>query len=373
VLLWIGVVAWMCILAMGSLNAILVPLITTLKVAEPAQWPLVSFVVPARNEEAGICRAVTSFCTQRYPACEVVVVDDGSTDRTGAILSELKRHFSNLTVLTGEEPPKGWLGKPNALQLAFSRARGDWILMTDADAVHAPDLLRRAVAWGISEKAGMVTIRPRHITAGPLEAALMSSVNFFFFVATPIWLVSRTRSCRFATGSPVFNLIRRDALEACGGFACLKESVVDDLEIGRQVKQAGYRAVVAFAGDAIQHRMYRGAGQVVEGFGKTTFPTIRRTPWILPAYITCAIVLSLLPYLVVISDLVTGTFSAPALLSLALMHLVFAGMAWRYNEPWCVIFLNPIREVGWLWIFARSCYLYYRKGLEWRGRRYGAF
>jgi glycosyltransferase involved in cell wall biosynthesis len=344
--------------------------ISKVSVSQLREWPLVSFVVPARNEEAGIERAVRSFCTQDYPALEVIVVNDRSTDGTGQVLAELQKEFPNLVVVDGQDPPAGWLGKPNALELGRAHAKGDWILMTDADAVHAPDLLRRAMSYALGESAGMLVIRPRHVTEGFFEAVLMCGVNFFFFVATPLFLVRYSRSPLFATGSPVFNLIRRDALEACGGFACLKHAVVDDLEIGFQVKRAGYRVAVAFAGASIGHRMYRGARETVRGFGKTTFPTIRKASWLLLLYWIVAVVTSFLPYFGFVDGLAHGRIIIPAAISLAAMHLIFAGIAWRYGEPWYITFLNPLRELGWLWIFTRSLVVYCRKGLVWRGRSY---
>lgn len=370
ILLWTGAAAWVLFLFQGIVNGLLVRDLSKVKVVEPSGWPFVSFVVPARNEASGIREAVTSFCNQDYPAFEVIVVDDRSTDRTPQILAELQSQFSNLTVVQGTDPPAGWLGKPNALELGWGRAKGDWILMVDADARHAPDLLRRAMAYGLSDDTGMVVVRPRHVTGGVLEAVLMSGVNFFFFVATPMFLVRHSRSALFATGSPVFNLIRRDALEACGGFACLKQAVVDDLEIGFRVKRAGYRLTVAFAGALIGHRMYRGARQTVQGFAKTTYPTIRKTPWLLPIYLAAAVIVSFLPYYGFVAGLAAGRMNIPATISMVLMHVVFAGIAWRYREPWYIVFLNPLRELGWLWVFTRSMILYFRKGLVWRGRSY---
>lgn len=370
ILFWAGAVIWSVFLILGVINALLVPNLAKVRATAPREWPSVSIVVPARNEESGIRKAVTSFCTQDYPAFEVIVVDDRSTDRTGEILAQLRQEFSNLIVVEGKDPPDGWLGKPNALELARARATGEWVLMTDADAVHAPDLLRRAVAYALSDKAGMLVVRPRHITGGVLEAVLMCGVNFFFFVATPAFLVRHSRSPKFSTGSPVFNLMRREALEACGGFACLKQAVVDDLEIGFRIKQAGYRVAVAFAGTLISHRMYRGARETVQGFGKTTFPTIRKVPWLLPLYWAIGLTASILPYYGFVEGLRAGGINVPATASLVIMHLILAGIAWRYREPWYITFLNPLRELGWLWIFTRSYILYRRKGLVWRGRSY---
>lgn len=372
ILLWAGAIIWIVLLIQGLINAILVRDLAGVGSSEPREWPLVSYLVPARNEEAGIRQAVTSFCTQDYPALEVIVVNDRSTDRTGTILSELQGNFGNLKVVDGVDPPPDWLGKPNALENGLRHAGGEWILMTDADAVHAPDVVRRAVAYGLHDQAGMVVVRPRHVSGGFLEAVLMCGVNFFFFVVTPIFLVRHSRSPLFATGSPVLNLMRRDALRACGDFACLRQAVVDDLEIGFCIKRAGYRLAICFAGNLINHRMYNGALETVRGFGKTTYPTIRSAPWILPLYLLVGIIVSFLPYLGLANGVLHHHWSIPAMISLVAMHVVFAGLAWRYREPWYIAFCNPLREVGWLWIFIRSFVVYCRKGLVWRGRSYPA-
>lgn len=372
ILLWVSAAAWIVLFVQGVINRILVRNLSRIDAPEPESWPLVSYVVPARNEERGIERAVTSFCNQDYPNFEVVVVDDRSTDSTPHILDELQAKYDNLTVVQGQEPPPGWLGKPNALETGRKQAKGEWILMVDADAVHAPDLLRRGMAYALKEEAGMLVVRPRHLTESVMEAVLMSSINFFFFVATPLFLVRYSRSRRFATGSPVFNLIRTEAMEKCRAFACIKDAVVDDLAIGFCVKGAGYRMATAFAGSLIGHRMYRGAAETVRGFAKTTYPPIRNLPWLLPLYVVVATVVSFLPYYGFVAGLVVGEPSLPATISLALMHVVFAGLAWQYQERWYITFLNPIRELGWLWIFIRSFFLYQRKGLVWRGRSYPA-
>lgn len=371
ILLWVGAIIWILLFIQGLINGWLVRSLNRIDAPTPDHWPRVSFVVPARNEERSIHRAVSSFCNQDYPDFEVIVVNDRSTDDTGRILSELQDKFENLIVVEGIEPSEGWLGKPNALRQGEACASGEWILMADADSVHDPQVLRRAVAFGIQEDVGMVTIRPRLVTQGVLEAVLMSAINFGFFVAMPMFLVRHSKSAMFATGSPVFNLIRRDALKGCGGFACIKHAVVDDVEIGFRVKHAGFGLAVAFSGNLINHRMYSGARETVRGFQKTTYPAIKRVPWVLGLYYIVAMIISFLPYYGFAIGLVHGYMSVPAVISLTMMHAVFAWIAWRYEEPWYIIFFNPLREIGWLWIYTRSCFIYMRKGLIWRGRAYG--
>lgn len=371
ILLWVGAIIWTILLLQGMINGCLVHDLRNIHAPAPKTWPLVSYIVPARNEEKGIGQAVTSFCQQDYPNLEVIVINDRSTDRTSQILSELQEKFDNLIVVEGTEPPEDWFGKANAMRLGMDHAKGDWILLADGDAVHDPSILRRAICFGLHDEAGMVTLRPRFITGSVLEAAVMSGITYFFFVATPIFLVRYSKSALFATGSGVFNLLRRDTLDACGGIACIRRAVVDDLEIGFCVKRAGHRISVAHAGTLLNLRMYYSIRETFEGFTKNTFPSIRKTPYLMLLYYIIAPIMSFLPYYGFVVGLVNEKLSVPATISLCMMHTIFAWIAWRFRQPWYITFLNPLRELGWLWIMTRSFVVYMRKGLVWRERVYG--
>ena len=124
---------------------------------------------------------------------EVILVDDGSTDGTAAVLADLQAEHERLQVIAGVEPPPGWLGKPHALEQGRRRARGDWLLFVDADVVYAPELLRRAMAYAQTHDLGMLTLCPRVTTGGVIEAVLMSSVYLFAFAATPMFLAGDGR------------------------------------------------------------------------------------------------------------------------------------------------------------------------------------
>jgi len=372
ILLWIGAGLWIVFLLQFIINWILVPDIRKVTCAAPAEWPLVSIVVPARNEEREIRKAVTSFCTQDYAALEVIVVDDGSTDATPRILAELQARFGHLTVVKGQDPPEGWLGKPNALEIGRKHAKGEWLLFVDADVVYAPDLLRRVIPYVLRERAGMLFLYPRLTTGEVLEAAAMSTLYLAAFAVCPMFLVSRTKSKLLALGGGVFNLVRRDALEAGGAFESLRNAVVDDVGMGRVVKAAGYRQAVALAGPLIRIRMYDGFGETVEGFSKNAYPMFRRHWWLLPIPVVVGALVSLLPYAGFALALAGGSVSVPASISLACMHVILAVLALRFRQSWCIAFLNPVRELCWWWIILRSFVRYRRHGVVWRGRTYGS-
>lgn len=372
VLLWAGAALWILILLQLLVNRALSPDLSRRRPDPQPDCPPVSIVVPARNEERSIREAVSSFCSQVYPDFEVIVVDDRSTDATPEILAELATRFSTLQVVEGVDPPPGWLGKPNALQIGTSRARGEWILFVDADVVYAPDLLARAVAHARQRRVAMLVLFPNFTTGGVIEASLMSCLYFIGMAVAPLWLVMHSRSRHFAAGGGVFNLVHRDALRACGAFESLRNEVIDDVGLGYRVKATGARIAVALSGPLMKIRMYHGARETVRGFTKNVYPLFRPFPWALPVPFVGGFVMSLLPYYGLVRRLFAGEVSIPACISLALMHLVFALIAVFFRQPWAIVFLNPVRELGWWWIFLRSLIAFHRRGVVWRGRTYGA-
>src|SRR5262249_34288822 len=203
--------------------------------------PRVSVVVPARNEERGVERAVRSHLAQDYPDFEVVAVDDRSTDRTGEILSRLAAADARLTVLPGVEPPAGWLGKPHALFEGFTAARGELVLFADADVVYDSRTLREAVAYAEAEGVDLLALLPKFETRGFWESVLMPYLLGAYFGGIG-GLANVDRPRWFAAGGGAGNLVRRRAYDAVGGHEGLKDSVVDDVPLASKIKTARFRA-----------------------------------------------------------------------------------------------------------------------------------
>jgi glycosyltransferase involved in cell wall biosynthesis len=372
VLLWIAAAMWLALFIQAMLNWALVPDISKGDPPEDQDWPLVSIIVPARNEEWLIREAVSSFCRLDYPQFEVIVVDDRSTDSTPQILAELKQEFDNLTVLQGREPTEGWLGKQNALEIARLEAKGDWILVVDADVIYDPRVLRKGMNHVRRNGADMCTLWPRLSTEGVFEGVVMSTFNFLNCVVAPLFLVNRTKSKYLAIGSPVFSLFRHGALQACGGFSCIKDSIADDLALAFEIKGAGHKLALAYSGPLIKRRMYSGAREAVRGFTKLAFPIVRDIPWVFPFFFILGAIGNFLPYYGLVHSAFIGEVSVAAIVSLALMHAVFGWLSYYFREPWFVIFLNPVRELVWWWIYIRSFWTYRRFGIVWRDRTYAS-
>ncbi len=322
------------------------------------RWPRVSVLVPARNEEANIERCVRSLLAQDYPAYEVIVLDDHSTDDTGVILERLAGQFANLRVLSGKPLPPGWFGKHWACHQLSQAADGELFLFTDADTCHAPSMLRHSVSALFAEKADLVTAFPREEVLTWGERLVVPFIGFGMFTFLPMRLIQRLRWTTLAVTIGQFMLFRRQAYEAVGGYEAVRAEVLDDVRLGQRVIEAGFEWRLLDGTRQVACRMYRGFWDAVEGFSKNLFAVFDYR--VLPYLVTFLIVgLSFLePPLVVLAihlRLAQPYFPsfyahAAVLTSLALWALAFR----RFRFPLYLVFLYPVILSVFILIALRS-------------------
>jgi glycosyltransferase involved in cell wall biosynthesis len=344
---------------------------------QPPRLPRVSIVIPARNEERDVERAVRSHLAADYPNFEVIVVDDRSSDRTGEILTALALEDRRLTVVSGDEPPAGWLGKPHALHLGARAATGELLLFADADVVYDRRALAASVAFLEAGRVDFLALLPRMEAVGFWESVLMPYVLGAYFGGIG-FLANLDRPRWVAAGGGAGNLIRRHAYDALGGHAALKDSVVDDVHLAIKAKRAGFRARAVRAEDQVSVRMYRGLAGVVNGFTKNIAYTLNGLLgvglFLLTAVIT---VLWVAPPLTLIAALAGAPVSPPdVLIAAAAFALVvaarLAAAAALRDKLWPSV-THPIMAAIWGFIICRSLYhRVVRKRLLWRGREFDA-
>lgn len=242
--------------------------------------PLVSVVVPARDEAANIVPCVESLVRSRYPAFEVVVVDDRSEDGTAELVRGVGvGNARRVEVVEGEPLPEGWLGKPWACLQGARVAEGDVLLFTDADTVHAPDLLARVVADLERTGADAETVAGRQIVVSFWERVVMPQVfgllllRFAHRMKEPL----EPGEWRDAIANGQYLMFRRATYEAVGGHEAVRGEVVEDLRMAQILVRGGHRLVVREAEDALATRMYRSLGGILEGWTKNIETGIRQT------------------------------------------------------------------------------------------------
>jgi chlorobactene glucosyltransferase len=332
----------------------------------PIKQPLVSVVIPARNEGHIMERTVRAFLAQDYPNFELIVVDDRSTDSTADILRAI--NDPRLTVIEAKEAPAGWLGKPWALEEGKARARGDLLLFVDADLIYAPPAIRAAVEYMEGSGAAMVALLPHFEMPTFAEQVAMPMLAYVAFCGMPLWYSNRSRAVRLGLGAGAGNLIRRDAFESIGAFTALKDAVVDDIGLAHLARRGGYATRVVRADDLVTVRMYDSAGGIVDGFTKNIFFAIGRNYFLGALVLLLMGILHLLPYALAFA----GDVAAVAVVILISLTRVVLFRSLRYSIL-NAIFLHPLMVGFWVYIFLRSMWLTgVRKELRWRGRTYDA-
>lgn len=354
---------WLLALGRTILNLLTVP---RLRARMPRRMPLVSVIVPARNEERTIERTVRALLAQDYPALEVIVIDDRSTDATAQILAGIGDE--RLVVIHGEDTPAGWLGKPWALRQGSLRARGELLLFIDADVIYAPGAIAAAVAHLEERDLPMVTLLPNFEMRGFWEHVVMPNLAVFLFAFTPVWLSNRTRITLLGLGGGTGNFVRREDYDAAGGHEALRDAVIDDVAVGRLFRRAGRRTEVVRADEWVSVRMYHGLREIIDGFTKNSFAVMERRYSVALLMLALSVVFHLLPYaLLVTGDAIIVT--SVILISLTRV-ILFASLRYRLDNA---LFGHPLMIVVWSWIMLRSVWLTgIRRQLHWRGRTYDA-
>jgi chlorobactene glucosyltransferase len=237
----------------------------------PPAFPKVTILVPARNEENNIAGCIRSLLVQDYPAFEILVLDDQSSDDTRIILEQIASLHPSLRVLVGKTPPDGLLGKNWACVQLVQQAQGDLLFFTDADTLHHPQTIRASVTALLGTQADMVTGFPRQRVHSWGEKLLVPFFSWAILSFIPLELAYRLRLPGLSCAVGQMMLFRREAYETIGGHERLGLSIVDDLMLARRIKAAGLRWRVVFIADLITCRMYQNSREALCGLEKNLF------------------------------------------------------------------------------------------------------
>jgi glycosyltransferase involved in cell wall biosynthesis len=251
-------------------GAVRLPWIKDFAPAPDADCPRISILFAARDEEEKLPAALATLMEIDYPDLEVIAVDDRSRDSTGRILERFAAAHPRLRVVHITQLPAGWLGKPHALQKAYAASTGDWLLFTDADVRFKRDALRRAIALVKARNLEHLTLMGDVEMVGFWETVLITFFGMAFHIATDPYRVANPNS-RAYVGVGAFQLLKRAAYEASGTHRRLAMEVVDDMKLGKIVKQSGFRSSAGLAQDFVAVRWHAGLGNLVRGVTKNFF------------------------------------------------------------------------------------------------------
>ena len=333
--------------------------------------PRVSIIVPARNEEDHIEQALASLLALDYDNYEVIAVNDRSTDRTGEIMDRVASSpeaHGRLKIVHVSDLPAGWLGKTHAMWAAGEQASGDWLLFTDADVLFKPDSVRRALAYAVAEKADHLVVLPAIIMKTSGERMMIAFFQALFVFGHRPWKVADPKA-QDHIGVGAFNLVWRSVYQAVGTYRRLRMEVVDDMKLGKVVKNGGYAQRNVFAGDLISIRWAKGAMGVVHNLTKNSFAVLSfQWPRTLVSCLGLAF-LNLGPFFGI--WLAHGWARLPDAVALVSMFLIYCGMSLRSPIPPYYFFLHPVSSTLFIYTVMRSMWLALsNRGIVWRGTFY---
>jgi glycosyltransferase involved in cell wall biosynthesis len=339
--------------------------------ATPNGEPKVSIIVPARNEAEHIRETLSQLLALDYSNYEVVVVNDRSTDRTGQIADQVAaspQAHGLLKVIHISELPSGWLGKTHAMWRAGEQASGDWLLFTDADVLFKPDSLRRAVAYAEAERADHVVLFPRMIMKSPGERMMIAFFQMLFVFGHRPWRVANPKA-RDHMGVGAFNMVRRSVYEAVGSYRALRMEVIDDMKLGKVVKNAGFAQRNVSGEDLISLRWAQGVLGIVNNLTKNFFAVLSFQWWRTVVTIVGLGFLNLGPFLGV--WFAHGWARVPYAIALGSLFAIYCGMSFRSPIPPYYFFLHPISTSLFIYILLRSMvHTLSNDGIVWRGTKY---
>ena len=339
---------------------------------EPARWPSIYAVVPARDEADVIAHSIGSLLAQDYEGTfRVILVDDQSSDGTAEAAWVAARALGaedRLTVIGGQPLPAGWTGKLWAVSQGVERASQDapdYLLLTDADIGHAADNLRQLAARAEAGGYVLVSLMAKLSCANPAERFLIPAFVYFFQMLYPFAQVNRTSS-QVAAAAGGCMLARREALAAAGGIAAIRHEIIDDCALGRRMKAQG-PIWLGLTKRAVSLRPYSGVGEIGRMVSRSAYAQLGYSPLVLAGVIAGMVLTYLAPPAATIFG--TGWLRAAGAVAWTLMAISFLPIArfYRVSPLWGLAL--PVIGAAYTWFTLQSAIQVWRgRGGMWKGR-----
>jgi chlorobactene glucosyltransferase len=358
-----------------------VPILLPITNLQNISFPMISIILPARNEEKHIEKCLDSLIKQEYPNFEIVVINDSSFDDTDQIIKRYSITHRKITYVNAQPKPEGWTGKNWACYQGYLQSKGDLFLFTDADTIHHPSIISLAATYLLSEKLDTITAIPKTLT-----------YDFWTKITLPLlWIFSVARFSALKANNPktkvgyffgCFFIITRKAYEMVGTHKSVRQEIVEDAELGKKVKEQGFSIRVVHGEKYIKAVWARDSSSLWHGLRRIMIPLfkkekIKATKMIIAMFVLILFPITMLPLSVInIIDEKTETKSV-IILFLAIMSILLIVIN-NVLQLKCTVFQNLLYSLGFplsgsfiLAVFLSSRIGSSKKGIvSWRNRKY---
>ena len=343
------------------------------KLPEPA--PLISVLIPARDEEKNIEACLESLQKQDYPNFEILVLDDNSSDNTANIVERMAATDKRIQLLKGEALAKGWAGKPFACYQLAKKARGTWLLFVDADTTHVPHMLRTVLAQALKFGASLLSGFPRQLATSLPQKVAIPVLYFVILSWLPLWWLQRSKKPKPSLAIGQFLLFPRDEYWKIGGHEVVKSRILEDVWLGVEINRHGGRHIAVNLAPLVSCNMYRSMGAMWEGFIKWVYSVAALSRVAAVGLLVAGYVFFLAPFYWLWNALfISATppdWRPIVILQVAMIMLMRWLVDNRFKEPTVSTFLHP---VGFSFLILTALYAGWRQvlgsGVRWKKRLY---
>ena len=344
------------------------------KVPKPA--PLISVLIPARNEEENIETCLKSLQKQDYPNFEILVLDDNSEDRTAELVEGMAAKDNRIRLIRGESLPEGWAGKPFACYQLAEKAKGSWLLFIDADTTHAPHMLRSTLALALELKPSLLSGFPRQMAESLPEKVAMPVLYFVIMSLLPLWWVHRSKGLKPSLTIGQFILFPREDYWRIGGHMAVKDRILEDVWLGVETVRHGGRHIAIDLSSVFYCRMYRDVGKMWEGFVKWMYSVAALSPFALVGLIAAGFAFYLAPFYWLWSAYLSAAAPTDWRFIVVFQVAMIIFMRWlvenHFRQSLLSTFFPPL---GFSFLVAAGLYGGWREvvglGIRWKERLYG--
>lgn len=344
------------------------------KIPEPA--PLVSILIPARDEEENIATCLESLKKQDYPNFEVLVLNDNSSDNTASIVSKIASEDDRIRLFHGEPLPEGWAGKPFACYQLAKQAKGSWLLFVDADTIHAPNMLRSVIAQALELKPSLLSGFPRQLTASIPQKIAVPVIYFIILALFPMWWLHRSKKPKPSMAIGQFLLFPREEYWKIGGHEAVKSKILEDIWLGIEINRHGGRHLAVDLSSLVSCNMYKTLGSMWQGLTRCVYSVAEISIVALIGLLIIGYLFFLAPFYWLWNEL----FIVDA--SLALRAVVMSQVAIILSMRWLVdnlfkasVISTPLHPVGLFFIILVCIRAIVKQvrgaSVYWKNRLYG--
>jgi len=343
------------------------------KLPQPA--PLVSILIPTRDEEDNIEACLKSLQNQDYPNFEILVLDDSRSDDTFNIVQRIAAADERISLFRSEPLPEGWVGKPFGCYQLARKARGSWLLFVDADTVHAPHMLRSVLAMALKLKPGMLSGFPRQLASSWPQKIAIPVIYFVIMSWFPLWWLQRSRKPKPSLAIGQFLLFPKEAYWRIGGHKAVKSRILEDVWLGVEITRHGWRHIALDLSPVVSCNMYRNLGAMWEGFVRWLYSVAALSRVALVLMIAAGYLFFLAPFYWLWRELFVVSAPTGWGAILVLQVALIVAMRWlvdgRFKSSLISTLLHPL---GFSFLVLISLYGFSRQvvgaGVRWKNRLY---